>query len=569
MRTSGSDDPPSGNPIPASADVLVVGYGPVGATIACLLGGYGVRTVVVDKAPDILMMPRAIGMDNEAQRTLQQAGLEDGAFPKLAVPVCRMHSPYTGEFAAFDTAGVIDGYAKLVTFYQPDLEHALRACAATFANVTCATGVELLGFAETHDGLHVRLQQSDGSIAETDVRYLVGADGASSMVRGLIGQDFRGRTYAEDWLIVDAKNVREPIDHIEFHCKPRGASPHLPAPGNRERWEFMLGPGETAEQMEQPDEIKRLLAPWGDPARMEIERKAVYRFHARCCDSFRKGRVFLAGDAAHVTPPFVGQGLVSGLRDAGNLCWKLAWVVRGHASPAVLESYDVERRPHARAMIDLARGLGQLIMPRNPVKARLLHGLMRGLRLIPPFRRYIDGMKMKPKLRYRDGLFVKGRGRLQRGTWLPQGLVRCPDGDTRLSDGALGDHLTLVGFAVDPRAHLDAAAIDEWRAIGGQIVQIAMRAQVRHRDAQAYEDLTGVLVPGAAPVGWAAVIRPDRIVLHDGPVTDAARLIRESRALLHPAVAADPSRTRLQPKSTQTAAPVAHVITEKEARCPS
>jgi 3-(3-hydroxy-phenyl)propionate hydroxylase len=155
---------------------------------------------------------------------------------------------------------VIDGYPKLVTFYQPDLERALRSRVAQLPTVTCAAGVELLGFSETNDGVRARLKLSDGSDAEITTRYLIGADGASSMVRGLIGQDFRGRTYAEDWLIVDARNARNPIDHIEFHCKPRGASPHLPAPGDRERWEFMLSPGETAEQMEQNGEIKRLLA---------------------------------------------------------------------------------------------------------------------------------------------------------------------------------------------------------------------------------------------------------------------------------------------------------------------
>ena len=440
--------------LPASTDVLVVGYGPVGATIACLLGRYGVRAVVVDKATDILMMPRAIGLDNEAQRILQMAGLGDDAFAKVALPECRMYSPYFGEFARFQTAGVIDGYAKLVTFYQPDLERALRAEAARHASVVCAPGVELLGFSETGNGLRAGLRRADGSRAELAARYLIGADGAGSMVRRLIGQEFRGRSYAEDWLIVDARNSSRPIDHIEFHCRPRGASPHIPAPGARERWEFMLGPGETAEQMERDDEIAKLLAPWGDPADMCIERKAVYRFHARCCDSFRRGRVFLAGDAAHITPPFVGQGLVSGLRDAANLSWKLAWVLRGSAAPAVLDSYDVERRPHAKAMIDLARMLGQLVRPRYPLKAIFMHGLMRALRLVPPLRRFIDGMKLKPLHRYREGLFLKDGERLCRGAWLPQGLVRSPNGAYCLSDEALGDQLALVGFGVDPRRHL-------------------------------------------------------------------------------------------------------------------
>jgi 3-(3-hydroxy-phenyl)propionate hydroxylase len=526
-----SPEPPD---LPASTDVLIVGYGPVGATIACLLGRYGVRAVVIDKATDILMMPRAIGLDDEAQRTLQMAGLADDAFAKLAISECRMHSPYAGEFLRFNSGGVVDGHAKLVMFYQPDLERALRAAVDRHPSIVPAAGVELIALSEREgeDGARARLRRDDGSETELRARYVVGADGASSLVRRLIGQDFRGRSYAEDWLIVDAGDVPNPIDHIDFYCQPRRPGPHIPAPGNRERWEFMLDPGEAPEEMERTDRIKELLAPWGDPADMRIERRAVYRFHARCCDSFRRGRVFLAGDAAHVTPPFVGQGLVSGLRDAGNLSWKLAWVLSGRASTDVLDSYDIERRPHAKAMIDLARFMGKIVMPRSALRAALVHGLIRALRVLRPVRRLLDDMKMKPRPRFRRGLFLPGGERLVRGAWLPQGLVRGPDGSVGLSDEALGADLALVGFGVDPRRYLDRAAIGGWQAIGGRIVQIALRSQVIHRAADAYEDLTGALIPGAAPFGWTAVVRPDRTVLHDGPVTEVARLVAESRALL-------------------------------------
>ncbi|MDF5954741.1 FAD-dependent monooxygenase [Pseudomonas aeruginosa] len=229
-----------------------------------------------------------------------------------------------------------------------------------------------------------RLRSELGQSHSVRARYLIGADGASSKVRGLIGQEFEGHSYAEDWLIVDAcGRERQAIDHVEFICDHRRPTPHMPAPGGRERWEFMLQPGETREQMEDAERIGQLLERWIEPSQLNIERKAVYRFHARCCERFQNGRVFLIGDAAHITPPFVGQGLVAGLRDAANLAWKLAWVLQGRAAPAILDSYDGERRPHAREMIDLAKFMGRLIMPRNAWLALFGHGLMRALSLIP------------------------------------------------------------------------------------------------------------------------------------------------------------------------------------------
>lgn len=516
------------------ASILVVGYGPVGAATACLLGRLGVHTIVIDKSNTVFAQPRAIALDNEALRILQMAGLADDAFARIAIPYVKLHSPFFGQFGQVNTAGSLDGHPKLVTFAQPELEAALRRQVATLPSVEVALGLQVVRIEESADEVITTVRDPEGRERRIHSAYVVGADGASSFVRGAIGQEFRGRSYAEDWLIIDALDVPHPIDHIEFICDPRRPTPHMPSPGGRERWEFMLAPGEAREEMESDVRIAELLRPWLEPGQLRVERRAVYRFHARCCEAFGKGRVALAGDAAHITPPFVGQGLVAGLRDAANLAWKLAAIVQGRAAPGILASYDTERRPHAKAMIDLARLMGSLVMPRSATRAVLLHGMMRLARSIPVLRRLFDGLGLKPRNRFREGLFLRGRSdaRLVRGAPIPQGLVRGADGTILRSDDALGQGFTLVGFGVDPSRHLSEEVRDTWVARGGGIVQFCHAAQTLHRGERAFEDLQGVLVPDAAPVGWAAVVRPDRVVVTDGPAVDAHKLLAQTTALL-------------------------------------
>ncbi|MFI5297619.1 MAG: bifunctional 3-(3-hydroxy-phenyl)propionate/3-hydroxycinnamic acid hydroxylase [Polyangiales bacterium] len=496
--------------LPDEVDVVIVGYGPVGAAIAGLLGRYGVRTLVIDKLPDIWMAPRAIALDNEALRILQMVGLTDGAFDRVVIPHVRMRCPHFGEFARINTSGKIDDHPKLVTFLQPDLERALRDHAERQPSVTARTGVELIRFTNESDGVAVVLRVSDGTEATVRARYLVGADGASSPVRSAMGLEFQGETYGEDWLIVDAVGVPNNIDHIEFLCDPDRPTPHMVAPRGRTRWEFMLKPGETRAQMESDSTIRRLLEPWAKADEIQIERKAVYRFHARVCTRFGKGRVFLAGDAAHVTPPFAGQGLVAGLRDAANLAWKLAWVVQGRASSAILDTYDQERRPHAAKMIALSKLMGQLIMPRDHVRAVLVHGSMALLRRIPFARDYFQELRIKPHNAFAEGLFVRGgRGR-PRGAWFPQSVVRSSASVEQRSDDVLGPALSVVGHGVDPARHLSERAMRAWSRVGGRTVRL---------------DDTN-------EPGRCVVVRPDRTVMHDGPTADAERLVTESIALL-------------------------------------
>lgn len=518
--------------IPSNVDVLVVGYGPVGAAIACLLGRYGVRTLVIDKAADIFLAPRAIALDNEALRILQTVGLAPDAFEKVVIPRVRMRSPYVGDFGQINTSGSIDGHPKLVTFYQPELERALRGRVETYGSVTTMTATELRDFTQDEDRVCASLVDADGRSQQVVAKFLVGADGSASQVRKGIGQEFAGRSYSEDWLVIDARNVPNNIDHVEFICDPRRPTPHMVAPGQRTRWEFMLNAGETREEMETDEAIRRLLAPWTICGDLQIERKAVYRFHARSCESYSQGRVFLAGDAAHVTPPFAGQGLVSGLRDAVNLAWKLAWVVRGHADRAILQTYDEERRPHAVKMIALARAMGQLIMPQSVLKALLVHGSMKLLRMIPPLRRFLDEFGPKPKQQFDRGLFMSGRGELRRGAMLPQFPVRIATGEVRLSDELLGPHLVLVGFGEDVGSRLHDETRKLWSARGGQVLTLQVPSgSPQPRDA-AGEILDSESLPRGVRQGCCVVVRPDRTVLHDGHAANADQIVREALALL-------------------------------------
>jgi len=210
----------------------------------------------------------------------------------------------------------------------------------------------------------------------------------------------------------------------------------------------MLRKGEQARDMEGPDQVRALLAPWCDPSDIRVERTAVYRFHARDARRFSKGRCFLVGDAAHITPPFAGQGLVSGLRDVANLAWKLAGVVQGRMREGVLDSYDQERRPHARKIINLARFLGMLVMPRNRVVAAVVHGAIRAVRLLPAGRAAFDDLKIKPPQVFDQGLFWRDRGkrRLLAGSMLPQARVRVGDSPgATLSDDVGRTSTPLMG----------------------------------------------------------------------------------------------------------------------------
>lgn len=288
-----------------------------------------------------------------------------------------------------------------------------------------------------------------------------------------------------------------------------------------------------SDKMEKPEVIRRLLQPWDPDGVAEIERVAVYRFHARVADTFSKGAVFLVGDAAHITPPFVGQGLVAGLRDAANLAWKLVSVCKGWSHPRLLQTYDPERRPHAQAMIDVAKIMGRLVMPRNKVLAFFSHGLVLLFRQIPRIRRFIETAEIKPPHVFPRGALVPGKasGALVRGGLFAQVPLRsgAPTSPVVWSDDALAGRLTLVGFGIDPRTAIPADSMQRWLDHGGSFVTILPRGQF---EKDAFEDMTGDLIGSKVPLKHLAAIRPDGALIVDAPSANGGEVINQALAAI-------------------------------------
>ncbi len=346
-----------------ACDVLVVGLGPVGATLAALLGRRGVRTIAIDRDTVVYPLPRAVHFDHEIMRLFQALGVA-GEVQQAA----RDLPAYEFRAANGDLLMRLDpqpeapsGWGSGYMFHQPSLEIALRDRLAKLPNVSVMLGTQFGSLTQDADGVTAAVTGRGGA-ATIRAKYLVGCDGASSGVRAAIGAGLADYQFDEPWLVVDTRT--QPASHMPQVnlqiCDPaRPTTCVLGGPG-RHRWEFMLLPGEAPEAMLDTGVIEGLLASW-DCGPLEIERKAVYRFHGLVADRWRSGRVFLAGDSAHQMPPFAGQGMCSGLRDAANLAWKLHAVLNGTAADALLDTYQCEREPHVRALVELAIGMGRVV----------------------------------------------------------------------------------------------------------------------------------------------------------------------------------------------------------------
>ena len=351
------------------ADVALVGCGPVGALLANLLGAYGLSVLVLERDAEVYPLPRAIHFDGEVMRVFQTAGLQAPVQALSRPGLQGMHfNNADGETLLIRAGSTLHGphgCANNHYFHQPELEQALRQGLARWPAVRLLTRHEVTAVHDHGDGVSLQLTDLDQDrplLARA--RYVVGCDGARSLVRRAIGSTTLDLGLHQPWLVFDVR-LKEPVPALPEYtvqvCDPARPMTVCNVVGNRRRWEIMLMPGDDPAELVHPATIWRLISRWVSPSQADIERAVIYTFHSVIAQGWRRGRLLLAGDAAHQTPPFLGQGLCAGVRDAANLAWKLHAVLRGRADASLLDSYEPERAPHVQAFIELAVKLGDII----------------------------------------------------------------------------------------------------------------------------------------------------------------------------------------------------------------
>ncbi|HTR11742.1 MAG TPA: bifunctional 3-(3-hydroxy-phenyl)propionate/3-hydroxycinnamic acid hydroxylase [Roseiarcus sp.] len=349
-------------------EVAIVGCGPVGAMLANLLGLQGVSTLVLEREAAIYHLPRAVHFDDEVMRLLQTVGLAETMQPLVHVSPGMKFVSDTGrlllDWPRPQEVGPQAWHASY-RFHQPELERVLRDGLSRFSSVSLRYRTEVFALDQESDAVVVRYEDlGSGGLAKRRARYVVGCDGARSLVRRMIGAPMEDLGFHESWLVVDAilKRPRPNLgDWSVQYCNRERPATYVRGTGDRRRWEIAVLPGEDAAAITQAERVFELLKPWVGPEDVELERTAVYTFHSAIATRWRSGRLLIAGDSAHLTPPFLGQGMCAGMRDAGNLAWKLGRVLRGQNDDALLDTYEAERSPHAREYIELAVRLGGLI----------------------------------------------------------------------------------------------------------------------------------------------------------------------------------------------------------------
>ncbi len=351
----------------AEVEVLIVGLGPVGGALAGLLGQWSVSTLVVERDTEVYRLPRAAHFDHEVMRIFQQLGISDEIRDDVRPLTVYEFRNGSGEtLMRFDQTGrrTVSGWEPSYMFHQPAMEHALRRRLARNPHIKISMGHCLTGISHNGDqGACAIVAAADGAEYRVQARFIVGADGGASLVRRLAGIELFDYGFEEPWIVVDTVAADEsglPPHGVQI-CDPRRPTTVMPmSPGHR-RWEFMLLPGEQADQMLEDSRIAELLSTQVRPNQVEVVRKAVYLFHGLVAKNWRVGSVLLAGDSAHQMPPFMGQGMCSGLRDAANLAWKLALVCKDRIDPTLLDTYQIEREPHVRYIIERAIEMGRIV----------------------------------------------------------------------------------------------------------------------------------------------------------------------------------------------------------------
>ncbi|MFZ0715448.1 bifunctional 3-(3-hydroxy-phenyl)propionate/3-hydroxycinnamic acid hydroxylase [Mycobacterium sp.] len=462
---------------PDTYDVAVIGYGPTGATAANLLGQLGLKVVVIERDPDIYNRARAISTDEEVMRIWQSIGLADRLQQDM-LPDRPLNF--------VDASGVpfIDlkitprgaGHPPQQFLYQPAVDKILREGVQRFASVELVLEHECLRVHAKDDGVELMLAdlRSD-TLKRIHASYVIAADGGSSPTRGQLGVGYTGRTFSERWVVIDTKMLREwdGHDRLRFHCNPARPTVDCPTPLGHHRWEYPVRAGELEQDLLRDEAIWKVLNDQGiTDQNVKILRAVIYSHHVRVADRWRVGRIFLAGDAAHAMPPWIGQGMSAGVRDAANLCWKLAAVRKGQAPESLLDSYQAERKPHVTEVTRRACRAGWIITQRRPAIAFLRNHVLRTLTRLPGLDARVQKYTWIPDARHREGFFAADN-HCAVGWQVPQPWVTDSCGAQARLDDVLGGSWSIVHVGPPP------AGSQAWTELGFPTIKISEPELVR------------------------------------------------------------------------------------------
>jgi 3-(3-hydroxy-phenyl)propionate hydroxylase len=509
-----------------SYDAIICGCGPTGAVAASLLGQRGVSVLVIERRPTIAGFPRAVHFDGEVMRIFQSLGLaeEVGVITHPAAGVCYINANGRKLIEAnFTGERVRHAWARGHYFRQPELEAVLRKGLARRGSVQTRLGSEVTGFTQTDTGVTVELRDAaDGRTETVFARYLLACDGASSGMRGRLGGDLDRLGPPSTWLVCDTVLDRDVASGQPMYqvCDPARPVTVEPCGGGHARWEFRVLPGDPEDSLEKEGFAQRLMRPYLhlvdprlEPRNVHVERSKVYTFRSAVAPRWRFGRVFLLGDAAHLMPPFLGQGMCAGIRDAFNLSWKLSGVLRGDYADALLDSYESERRPHVTAVIRDADAIARAIQASNPISAWARDLYLRTRSRLPflprPMAREAS-WSLGPGLFDDDGADTPPA---DRHNLFDQALVDTGQGGAVRLDDLLGQDFAVLLFGVDPKAVLADGQAAYWRALGTRFLRILPAGALPEHPGEV-ADHSGILEAWRGRLGGVdvAVVRPDRQV---------------------------------------------------------